>query len=280
MTVDLAQLVSDTGFLASSVIGSGAYTSLTMTYANPQVTILNNWAASLTLSGQTCAAGATCTCAPALNDANVTVSNGLFPLRVTANSTTGLNLDLSIPDLLQSDLSMTLASGKSVNLSVLPQPSSSGAEQAQIADVFGTITAISGAQVTLTTAFGDTLVLTDSSATQYAFPVAVCSTPAASCMEVGQIVTADLSLLGNGGLALNTLSYAGASGGQLVKGLIFGINTSGATPTAQIRLQRSINVSPITTGQMPRFHCRPAQRTVLELSLIREYLAGCSQQLS
>jgi hypothetical protein len=35
----------------------------------------------------------------------VTLSSGVFPLTVTASSSTGLSMDLSIPDLLQSDLS-------------------------------------------------------------------------------------------------------------------------------------------------------------------------------
>jgi hypothetical protein len=88
VTVDLAQLVSDTGFLASTVIDSGTYTSMTMTLANPQVTILNSGVSSITVSGQSCAAGATCTFIPALNNASVTISSGVFPITVAANSTT------------------------------------------------------------------------------------------------------------------------------------------------------------------------------------------------
>jgi hypothetical protein len=166
VTVDLAQLVSDTGFLASTVIGSGTYTSLTMTYANPEVTIMNNTTGAISLSGQSCAAGATCTYVPALNNESVTVSSGVFPLTVTASSTTGLNLDLSIPDLLQTDLSVTLANGSSVNLSALPQPQSGSSQQVAISDVLGTITQVNGSQVRMTTAFGDSLLLT-SSGTSY-----------------------------------------------------------------------------------------------------------------
>src|SRR6516165_2377215 len=51
VTVDLAQLVTDTGFLASTVIGSATYTSLEVTLANPQVTLLNNTGAAITLAG-------------------------------------------------------------------------------------------------------------------------------------------------------------------------------------------------------------------------------------
>jgi hypothetical protein len=152
VTVDLAQLVSDTGFLASTVIDSTTYTSLEITFANPQVTILNNTEAPIALPGQSCAAGATCTFTPALNNASVTISSGVFPLTLTASSTTGLNLDLSIPDLLQSDLSVTLANGTSVNLSLLSGQSATS-QQASIDDVMGTITAISGSQVSVTTAF-------------------------------------------------------------------------------------------------------------------------------
>ncbi|MGA9672019.1 MAG: hypothetical protein WBQ94_22600, partial [Terracidiphilus sp.] len=231
VTVDLAQLVSDTGFLASTVIDSATFTSLTMTFANPQVTIINDKSSAITVGGQNCAAGAICTFVPALNNASVTISSGVFPITVAANSTTGLNLDLSIPDLLQSDLSLSLANGTSVNLSVLPQPASSSSEQPKIDDVFGTITGVNGNQIGLTTAFGDSLVLTSESSTTYNYPVSVCSTAGASCLSVGQVVTTDLSLLGDGGLALNAISYVGGSGTQAVKGLVLSTDTTAAIPT-------------------------------------------------
>jgi hypothetical protein len=250
VTVDLAQLVSDTGFLASTVIDSGTYTSMTMTLANPQVTIMNNGLSAVAVSGQTCAAGATCTFAPALNNASVTISSGVFPITVAANSTTGLNLDLSIPDLLQSDLSVTLANGTSVNLSVLPQPSSNSSQQAKVDDVFGTISSISGSQIGITTAFGDSLVLTGSGSTTYNYPASICSTASSACLSVGQVVTTDLSLLGDGGLALNSISYAGNSGAQAVKGLVLSTDATAAIPTIQLLVQRSINASSLTAGEV------------------------------
>lgn len=250
VTVDLAQLASDTGFLASTVIDSGTYTSLTITYANPQVTILNTSAAPIVVAGQSCAAGAVCTFSPALNQASVTISNGVFPLTVQANSETGLNMDLSIPDLLQSDLSVTLANGTSVNLSVLPQPSSSTSQQAEIDDVFGTITSISGNQINMTTALGDSLVLTSSTSTQFNYPASVCSTAGASCLSTGQLVTANLSLLGDGALALNSISYVGSSGTPLVKGLVLSADTTGATPSIQLLVQRTENASTLLPGEI------------------------------
>ena len=227
VTVDLAQLASDTGFLASEVIGSGTYTSMTLTLANPQVTLMNNTSAALSLNGQSCAVGAVCTYVPALDSASVTISSGVFPLTVSASSSTGLNLDLSIPDLLQSDLSVTLANGNAANLSLLPA-ATKAAQQAEIADVLGTVTSVSGSSVDVTTAFGDSLVLTTSGSTVYKYPAAVCSGETSACVAAGQIVTADLSLLGDGSLGVNALSYAGASGAQVVKGLVLGVSTSGS----------------------------------------------------
>jgi hypothetical protein len=101
----------------------------------------------------------------------------------------------------------------------------------------------------MTTAFGDSLVLANSSSTKYNYPSSVCSSGGASCLAVGQIVTVDLSLLGNGGLAMNSISYAGNSGSQVVKGLVLGSDSS-ATPSIQLLLQREMNVPSLSSGQI------------------------------
>ncbi|HWT66110.1 MAG TPA: hypothetical protein VN151_08340 [Terracidiphilus sp.] len=249
VTVDLAQLVSDTGFLASTVIDSGTFTSLTMTYANPQVTIQNNRTTSITVAGTTCAPGAICTLSPALNQASVTVSNTVFPLTVAANSTTGLALDLSIPDLLQSDLSITLASGTSVNLSLLSSKTAAS-QQVEIDDVFATIKSISGNSVTVQTALGAELILTSGSSTVYNYPASICASAGASCLAAGQVVKTNLSLLGEGALALNTITYIGGSGASFAEGLVLSTDNTSSTPTMQVLVQRVENTSSLTPGQI------------------------------
>lgn len=248
VTVDLAQLATDTSFLASTVIGSATYTSLTITLANPQVTLMNNTSGTLTAAGQSCIAGAICTFSLALNNASVTISSGVLPLSVTANSSTGLNLDLSIPDLLQSDLSITLANGSSVNLSLLPQPSSSTAQQVELDDIMGTITQVSTSQVSLTTVSGDSLVLTPSSSMKVLYPSSVCSSGTSACLAVGQVVSIDAGMLGSGALSLNAVSYIGASGTPAVKGLVLSTNTTAPTPSIQLLVQRQVNASSLTAG--------------------------------
>ncbi|MBS0379929.1 MAG: hypothetical protein JSS29_15730 [Proteobacteria bacterium] len=240
VTVDLAQLASDTGFLASTVIDSATFTSLQINYANPQVTILNNTGTTLTLSGQSCASGATCTFVPALNNASVTISSGVFPLTVSANSSTGLALDLSIPDLLQSDLSVTFASGKSVNLSLL------GSGPVRIDDVLASVTSVSGSQVGLTTAFGDQLTVTLDGSTSFNYPTSVCAAGDAGCVAVGQLVTTDLSLAGDGALSVDTFGYVGAAGTPLVKGIVLDVGSS----TAQVLLLHNLNADTLMPGEI------------------------------
>jgi len=249
VTVDLAQLVSDAGLLSSTVIDSATYTSLDMTFANPQVTLLNNTGTTLTLGGQSCAAGATCTFVPTLNNASVTLSSGVFPVTVTAGSSTGLRMDLSIPDLLQSDLSVSFANGTSVNLSLL-SGNTSASQQASIDDVVGTVTSVSGTEVHITTALGDSLVLTEESSTAYAFPTAVCTANDSTCTSTGQVVSVDLGLLGDGSLNVHTLSYLGSSGSPLAKGLVLSVNATASTPTAQVLILSEVNSSSLAPGEI------------------------------
>jgi hypothetical protein len=147
--------------------------------------------------------------------------------------------------LLQSDLSVSLADGSTANLSLLPG-ATKAAQQAEIADVLGTVTSVAGSSIGVTTAFGDSLVLTTDGTTVYKYPAAVCAGETAACVAVGQVVTADLSMLGDGSLGVNALSYAGASGAQVVKGLVVGV----ASGSAQMLVQRSVNALGLTAGQV------------------------------
>lgn len=247
VTVDLVQLVTDTSFLASQVVDSGTYTSLTVTYDNPQITIMNSSSAPLVTPVGTCAVGQVCTFTPRLNNASVTISSGVFPITVSASSTTGLNLDLSITDLLQSDLSLTFASGQSVNLSLLSTLASLTDQQSEIDAVFATVQSVSGQQATIQTALGDSLTVDLSSTTSYNYPSAVCSAASSSCLTTGQIVDLNLSLLGDGSLVAQSVTYADASGGAAARGTVLTTPASG-TNSVQILLHQVIPGSTVASS--------------------------------
>jgi hypothetical protein len=249
VTVDLAQLVSDTAFLSSTVLNSTTFTSLTLTFADPQVTIVNNSSAAIVTPTQTCAVGATCTFVPKLNAASVTISSGVFPITVTANSSTGLALDLSIPDLLQSDLSVTAADGTSVNLSLLPTPAG-GAAEAQIDDVLGMVQSVSAGQIQIKTAVGDTLVLSTDSSTAYNYPSSACSANNSTCVVANQLVTVDLSLLAAGTLHTDSVSFADSAASTVVQGVVLSVGT-GVQPVVQVLVHKSLPSSAgFTVGEI------------------------------
>jgi len=83
-------------------------------------------------------------------------------------------LDLSILTC-KSDLSITLADGSSVNLSVLPQPKT-GTVQAQVDDVLAVVQSVSSGQVKIKTAAGELLVSHHGFNTTYNYPQSVCQT--------------------------------------------------------------------------------------------------------
>jgi len=234
VTVDLAQLVSDTSFLASTVVGSTTYTSLDLTFANPEITILNDTGAPIVTPYQTCPAAQVCTFTPPINPINLTISSGVFPLTLIASTPAGLNLDLSIPDILQSDLSLTFANGKSVNLSLLPPASSTGV-QTQVDDVMGMVQSVGNNQVTIQTALGNTLVITAGSSTQYNFPGNVCASNNFSCLAANQIITTDLSLMGGGDLVADSFSYSDGAGASVAQGIIVSVSTG--TPASSFQME-------------------------------------------
>ncbi len=98
--VEINRLQVETALLANLTIPSGTYTSLTVTFANPVLTILNNSGAA----NGSCASGAICKSSPALAVSSVNFTGQPFP-------TTGDGLVL----LLDFDLSKSLSDLGTIN---------------------------------------------------------------------------------------------------------------------------------------------------------------------
>jgi hypothetical protein len=77
------------------------------------------------------------------------------------------------------------------------------------------------------------------SSTSYNYPSAVCSAASSSCLTAGQIVDLNLSLLGNGSLMAQSVTYADASGGAAARGVIL----AGGSNSFQVLLHQAISGS-------------------------------------
>ena len=89
--VELNRLQVDEGLLARTSVAPGTYTSLTVSFANPELTVLNNTGAAL----GTCANGAMCELKPPLALSSVSLSAPPFPLAVSAALNLKLDFDLN-----------------------------------------------------------------------------------------------------------------------------------------------------------------------------------------
>ena len=92
--IELEHLQTSSAFLGSSSVPAGTYNSLTVTFANPQITIQNNTGAAITVGGQSCNVGQICEVKPTLNQASVTVNaNPPFPITLSATAPVNLGMD-------------------------------------------------------------------------------------------------------------------------------------------------------------------------------------------
>ncbi|HEV2299719.1 MAG TPA: DUF4382 domain-containing protein [Candidatus Acidoferrales bacterium] len=82
--VELEHLQADSALLANVNVPSGTYNGVTVSFANPEMTILNQTGGTLTLGSQSCASGQVCEFSPTLNQTSVTVQAPTtpFPIRL------------------------------------------------------------------------------------------------------------------------------------------------------------------------------------------------------
>src|SRR5260370_29435828 len=99
--VEFGHLQTDTAFLSLSNIPPDTYKSLTLTFGNAVLTIVNHSGAMI----GSCANNAVCQITPNFNPSTATLSSP-FPITVAADETFGIKLDFDVNASLQSDLSV------------------------------------------------------------------------------------------------------------------------------------------------------------------------------
>src|SRR5216683_5018552 len=107
--VELTRLQTDIGYLATATnIPAGTYTSVTLTFANPSLTIENDMA--IKIAG--CAVGVICPIVPATTSMSATIP--LTSFSIAANSITGLLIDFNLDNLLTATMGADFSAGTSV----------------------------------------------------------------------------------------------------------------------------------------------------------------------
>ena len=133
--IELTHLQTDVAYLATAAnISAGSYTSLTLTFANPMLTIENDTTSAIA----TCAVGSICTIAPTTT-ANLGPTIPLSSFSIAANSTAGLLVDVNLDNLLSATMGADFKAGTTVSAFT---PAGTGAPLVGAEDVVGQITAL------------------------------------------------------------------------------------------------------------------------------------------
>ena len=259
--VDVTQLQALSAFLSTADVPAGSYSSLNLTFANPQLVIANSSDQSI---ASTCAVGSVCQLTPTLdNSASVELSSAPFPVTIAANSPLGLLIDFHLNKIIQSDLSVNLAAANGVTIGQVP--TSAPSQPPPFGSLMGTVESISTSanQFTVRTAWGKTFTIdTNSSTTYNDFPpgpcatgvcnvVGPCSTANFSCLAVGQIVRVQVSSVEtDGDLLAAQITYIQASSQQTVTGTIVDIPPL-PLPTGETVIDLILHQNPTASSGLP-----------------------------
>ncbi|HKW89856.1 MAG TPA: DUF5666 domain-containing protein [Candidatus Acidoferrales bacterium] len=224
--VELEHLQTDSALLANVNVPAGTYNGITVSLANPEMTILNQTGGTLTLGGQSCADQQVCEFSPTLNQTSVTVQAPMapFPITLSSASPLALRMDFDVNASVQStDLSIT----PTVILTQLPAPSFQGHEDDT--ELVGQITAIDQTHqsFTLQTPFmGTTSTIMTNSNTQFDFEDS-CSVNNFSCLQTGQIVKVEVQQASDGTLMATDVEAFSPPSMFELRGTVSSINTTG-----------------------------------------------------
>jgi len=186
--IEVKKLETEAAFLSTANITAASYTSLNLTFANPELTFMNNTGA--TLAG--CANGAVCEIKPAAGTLTATV-NGAFD--VTSGTQTGLLVDVNLASLISSTLGVDFTASGAV--AVQQQTKKDKGELEDLDDIHGIVKSPANNQFTLqTTDMGSVTVSVDNNTEFKDFEN--CAAANFSCLKDGQSIEADLLVMAGG----------------------------------------------------------------------------------
>jgi hypothetical protein len=226
--VELTQLETEKALLNAVNAPEGSYSSISLTFANPELTILNQSGQPMTIGAQTCLNGQVCEFKPSLNQSSMTISSAPFPVTISMSNPIGLLVDFDLNSSIQNNLSVT----PSVTLvAVSAQPvngsNSQGMEIEDLEGVNGRIQSISSTGFTLQdSSSGQTFTINVDSNTQFQdFTEIGCTANNFSCVQVGQIVEVEhLLVLDTGTLLASEVQLDDAVNEEQLEGVIVAVN--------------------------------------------------------
>jgi hypothetical protein len=226
-TVELTRLQTDIAYIGTAAnIPAGNYTGVTLTFANPSLTIENDTPAAIVSGTTTCNVGSICTMAPTAT-ANLSTTIPLTSFMIASSSTTGILVDVNLDKL----LTATMGADFSAGTSVAPfTPAGIGVPPVGAEDVVGQVgnISVSGNTFTLTNATASYSLKVDNTSTFFQFPViSACPTPGFGCLQNNQILSVDIGIQSDGSILARNIVFEDADSSDAeVEGMITSTNAA------------------------------------------------------
>src|SRR5229473_3040515 len=188
--IEVKQLETESALLSTATVPAGTFTSLTLTFANPELTFKNDTGAAL--AG--CAAGAVCEIKPT----GTLTSTVNFPgsgIIIMANSPTGIQVDVNPNTILSATLGVDFSLAGAVSVQELTMKPAG--ELDDLDDLRGAVQNLDtmNKKFTLHTSEGDFPISTD---TNTAFDFEACAANNFTCLQNNQVVEVDAKLMAGG----------------------------------------------------------------------------------
>jgi hypothetical protein len=231
--IEVKQLETESAFLSTATVAPGMFTSLTLTFANPELTFKNDTGA--TLAG--CAAAAVCEIKPT----GPLTSTADFPgsgIVVTANSPTGIQVDVNPGAILNATLGVDFSLAGAVSAQQLTMKP--GGELEDLDDLRGAVQNLdtTNKEFTLHTSDGDFPITTDSN-TEIDFEA--CAANNFTCLQNNQLVEVDSELMAGGVFLAKKIEFEDDTEGDELEGIVFKIDDAAHFEMVVLDELKSVN---------------------------------------
>jgi Domain of unknown function (DUF5666) len=251
--IEVEQLETESAFLSTATVTPGTFTSLALTFANPELTFKNDTGAAL--AG--CATGAVCEMKPT----GTLTSTVNFPgsgIVIMANSPAGIQVDVNPGTILGATLGVDFSLAGAVSAQQLSMKPAG--ELDDLDDLRGTVQNLdtTNKKFTLHTAEGDFPITTDSN-TEFDFEA--CAANNFTCLQNNQVVEVDSMLMAGGAFLAKRIGFEDDAEDDELEGIVFKIDDATHFEMVVLDELRSINnVSvgnpTVVTLSNPRFQAQ------------------------
>lgn len=242
--VEFSHLQTDIAFLSFQNVPPGTYKSITLTFGNAALTVVNHSPAGI----GSCASNAVCEMSPSFNPSTATLSSAPFPVTINANSVVGIRLDFNLNGSVQSDLSINPM--VSITKLTQRQDGDDKEEMEEMDEIEGQVTGTATNQFMLMNErSGQSFTINVESNTRFEdFARSGCTaTPAdISCVKTGQILEVTLTENGMGTMLAKRVEFEEGANKAALKGTITSVN--GATEFHMVVFNEEPTVAGVSEG--------------------------------